>query len=42
MARSSVDGIIDKGTTVVIDRISGAKLIVSLSEQTGEKEENNG
>lgn len=42
MARSSDDGIIDKGKTVVIDRISGAKLIVSLSEQTGEKEENNG
>ena len=42
MARSSDDGIIDKGKTVVIDRISGAKLIVSLFEQTGEKEENNG
>ncbi|MBE5927825.1 MAG: NfeD family protein [Lachnospiraceae bacterium] len=31
---------IEKGSTVVIDAISGAKLIVSLLEETGEKGEN--
>ena len=31
---------IEEGSTVVIEAISGAKLIVSLSEETEEKEEN--
>lgn len=42
MARSVDDEVIDKGKTVIVDGISGAKLIVSLPDTAGEKEENNG
>ncbi len=41
MARTEDDNdYIREGSTVIIEAISGAKLIVSLSEETGEKEEN--
>ncbi len=42
MARSVGDVLIDEGRTVIIDGISGAKLIVKPSDVDCEKEENNG